>query len=112
MKMKVTKLPDSLDPNKLIEKKIREKCGTKCPFCGETQKYRHLPMVKAGEPFERGIRESSREYWGRPDKSIFSFFKDPYLWKVLVYTCYTCGASWESEPFPTNIDTGDYEINA
>ena len=111
MKMKVTKLPDSLDPNKLIEKKIREKCGTKCPFCGETKKWHPIMMTAAGQPVQ-GLRESYFDYIGRQDKSISSFFKERYVWRVLKYTCYTCGASWESEPFPTNIDTGDYEINA
>lgn len=32
--IKITKLPDILNPNKIAEKKILEKYGI-CPFCGE-----------------------------------------------------------------------------
>ena len=36
--IKITKLPDILNPNKIAEDKILEKYGT-CPFCGEKREY-------------------------------------------------------------------------
>lgn len=38
--IKITKLPDILNPNKIAEDKILEKYGT-CPFCGEKREYDH-----------------------------------------------------------------------
>jgi len=44
--IKITKLPDILNPNKIAEDKILEKYGT-CPFCGEKE---NMIIVMDGIP--------------------------------------------------------------
>jgi len=92
--MKITKLPDSLDPSTIIKKKIDE-LNSICPFCGETGNHNLN---------EGGIaRGAYRTWFGKQDHSLKSFLKKSHHWRVNLYECYTCGAEWESDPYPTDI---------
>ena len=91
----VTELPDSINPNKIIQQKMKEKYGT-CPFCGETKTFWEgckgtgrqtgiMPM----------ITRLYKNYGGLFSKKIYSQ-KDTYI-------CHTCGAKWETPYYPIDL---------
>ena len=100
---KVTKLPDSMNPNKLIMEAMEEKYGI-CPFCGENRRVDFLANI------DKAVRKDRSESWyGTRKESFFSNFKfwEPsHHWRIDKWKCKTCGAEWESEPFPTDIAMG------
>ena len=96
--MKITKLPDSLDPSTIIKKKIDE-LNSICPFCGENKKY--LFMISDRN---EGIELiGNRTWFGPQNRSLKSFFKKWHCWRVDLYRCRTCGAQWETDSYPTDI---------
>lgn len=105
--IKIIKLPDILNPNKIAEDKILEKYGT-CPFCGEKREYDHRNGLNSP-----GVSRYSIDWHGKyneRDGGIFAcvrFWEKSRRWKYIKFTCYTCGAKWESPTYP--IDIGEYE---
>ena len=106
--IKITRLPDMLNPNKMMEEKIFRTYGV-CPFCGENKEW----------DFRNGFDSNGVEilpivdsWYGKHNESgsIFSLFnfreKDMY-WKRDHFECHTCGTQWKSPPYPKNI--GGYE---
>ena len=96
--MKITKL---LDSGRVIEELIRRKSSV-CPCCGETRPsdlYDYNGMRR-----NYGVSIKSTITWiGSCNDGVFSFLKGKYHWKVLRFRCYTCGAEWESDPFPLSL---------
>lgn len=102
---KITKLPDSFDPNVIIKEKVREKYGTKCPFCGETNR----PYWKDNKKIN-GIFCPTYQTWysteSELDSNLFSLnrlFTKKRHWRVDNYHCYNCGCNWNTPPYPTDI---------
>ena len=84
--MKITKLPDVIDPVSIIKKKIDEK-NKNCPFCGSVEK--HIPTMKT--------------WYGKQNPYSWWLFGEKHHWQISCYHCKTCGAEWENDPFPTDI---------
>lgn len=100
---KITQLPDSINPNKLIMEAMDEKYSI-CPFCGEN---RRVDFIKS----DKGICKHNYTSWyGKKTDSFFSSFKfweKDLHWRIDKWRCNTCGAKWESEPYPTDIMGGE-----
>ena len=104
--MKVTKLPDSIDPNILMKEEIERRNFT-CPFCGETERFDLVKYLKR-ESSAKGVRKQmfNKEWYGNkyeykhPFIGWFAFWERSYYWTVDYYECITCGAEWESDPYP------------
>jgi hypothetical protein len=106
--LKITKLPNSIDPNMMVRKAIRDKYK-KCPCCGESRDFNKvlLNLTEYGgirvdtEYFLRksvtGIKCLLPKYWFEPSKK----------WCIDHYTCETCKAEWDSVPYP--VDILDYD---
>lgn len=101
----ITRVPDSINPNKLIMEAMDKKYGV-CPFCGE---YRRADLIVCHNKL--GIRKLASESWyGKQRKSLLWFLKfwEPnHVWRIDRWECKTCGAEWKSEPFPTDIKGGE-----
>lgn len=100
--IKIVKLPHEADPNKIIQKKVREQ-NSVCPFCGE--KRREDLLENTGNV---GIRNSvfGQHWYGKHDGrehpflSFFRFWEKDQSWSTSYYHCNACGGAWESEPYP------------
>lgn len=118
--MKITKLPNDWDPALMIQNRSREKYSV-CPVCGESRPYsdeEYLRKIKAGEHISaeealhgghgverRSLWPCSKGYYG-PAKGDWLGWLVPshyHNWRIDSYRCYTCGAEWESDPYPTDI---------
>lgn len=100
--IKITKLPDILNPNKIAEKKIFEKYGI-CPFCGEKERF-----GCDNSRGSKGVWDWETTWYGKHDKnnnkfSWLRFWEKNIIWKCKKFECHTCGAKWESPPYPKNI---------
>mgnify|MGYP002623915622 CR=1 FL=1 len=93
--MKITKLPNVLDPSLMIQKKMREKFAV-CPFCGESR--RKDLYGKFGVELINYV--PSKGYYGRAKGD---WFGPKHLYHIDCYRCRTCGAEWESDPYPVDI---------
>ena len=87
--MKITKLPDVIDPSKLIQEEVRKRNNI-CPFC----KRRGL---------WGGELRSTKSWYGKQNHKLKSLFQKSHYWKIDYYKCYSCGAEWETDPYPTDI---------
>lgn len=104
--IKIIKPPDMLNPNKIAEKKILEKYGV-CPFCGEKRKFDYHNGMNS-----QGISEYNTSWYGKHDGnsnefSCLRFWEKDMFWNCKKFECHTCGAKWESPPYPKDI--GGYE---
>lgn len=61
----------------------------RCPCCGETGEF--INYLKQGI-MNKGISGGIEKTWSE------GFFHTKFL-KCDCYSCYTCGAQWESEPY-------------
>lgn len=84
--MKITKLPDDLDVNKILAQKIFEQNG-KCPFCGEIDY-----IIYCSE-------SDYRTYSGK----WYRFWEKKHKMKKYKFECGECGGEWESDWFPQDI---------
>ena len=87
----VTELPDKINPNKIIQQKMKEKYGT-CPFCGESRTVWEVRNQVAG------VTNS----FIRLHKS-YSLFSKPLWSQKDCYSCCTCGAKWETPYYPIDL---------
>lgn len=90
--MKITKNPDKYDMNVYLKEKVLKECYT-CPFCGENRKF-GISMDKDGVPKSHGIQDG---IYYNIYVSVSLFKKQ--LMKVNKFSCTTCGAKWESDPY-------------
>lgn len=99
--MKINKLPDKIDPVTIIKKNIDKKFRV-CPFCGEAREY---SLLKNSYGIEK-INYYPPKGWHGPAKGdIFGWFIPSrwHYWRIESYRCHTCGAEWESDPYPIDI---------
>lgn len=103
--MKITKLPDKYEPNKILKEKVIEKCRI-CPCCGESKLCTlqdELDAINEGKKIS-GVTQ----FLGGVAIRRFGFQKPWYKhilqgkkwWNTLEFECETCGARWESDEFP------------
>lgn len=99
--MKITQTSDEYQNKQSLRHNALKGCN-KCPCCGETKSYlRYIAEGIADKGINSGI---CRTWYGKLDEensSIFSILNSHRNkhWKVECFTCYTCGAKWESEPY-------------
>ena len=96
--MRITKLPDDLDPNKLIADGVLEK-DHKCPFCGEDRDY-----TTAGHGVYSGL---SLVWFGKRCRKFKWLPFGNRNWREIYFFCHSCGAKWKSHPFPTDVNAVD-----
>lgn len=115
--MEITKLPDDWDPSLKIKKESRRRFGI-CPICGETRDYtkelinklennKHITIddVFGGYGVEL-INYFPGKGWYGPAKGDIIGWLLPnhwHYWNIDCYECHTCGAEWESDPYPNDI---------
>ena len=115
IRMKLTKFPDSCDPNKMVQEESRRRFSI-CPCCGETRKHGSVLVNKLerGEKLRSDFLDGGiyRRYtvpykgWYGPAKGDILGWFFPWRWhqwRIDEYKCYTCGAEWESDPYPTDL---------
>lgn len=98
--MKITKLPDSIDPNILMKEEIKRRNST-CPFCGETEQYHMFKLEMKGVGWVNFKQLYGNKYeYKHPHIGWLAFWERNYHWTINNYKCYTCGAEWEGDPYP------------
>lgn len=83
--MKITKLPNALDPTFLIGQKIMEQ-NFLCPYCGERSKWC-----------------GAYTWHGKMNWKLKSLLAKSHDWRIDHYKCHNCGAAWDTDPYPTDI---------
>ena len=96
--MRITKLPNKIDPTYLIREKIREQNKT-CPFCGESESTWDW-LEKHNNGYGGVACLSYKSWYGKKDHKLF---EKKHHWRIDNYKCYTCGAEWESDSYPIDI---------
>ena len=86
--MKITKGADKLAQEKLNKERASIGCN-KCPVCGETRKFMDA-LTKDKKP--GGILNATYSTFS---KGIFK----SRSFRIDHYSCQTCGARWDSEPY-------------
>jgi DNA-directed RNA polymerase subunit RPC12/RpoP len=111
--IKITRLPNNINPDILVGKVMREKYAV-CPYCGNKD-YVNRGLVLEEEK-KKGVISTEKEGWyGYPDGKlgvdwngliyIIKHRKELTNWEKYVYHCYKCGCSWESKSFPDEVLT-------
>ena len=90
--MKLTKFPDSCDPNKMVQEESRRRFSI-CPCCGETERI-YIKMLWPPKGWH-GPAKGDIIGWFIPSRQ--------HNWHIDTYKCRTCGAEWESDPYPTDL---------
>lgn len=91
--IKILKLPSKMNPDVLIVKEMRQRYGSKCPFCNS----------------DRVLDERSRSWYGKRYEEhtlkniLLYLFDKKHNWRVDEYRCDDCYAQWETIPYPTDI---------
>lgn len=112
--MKITKLPNNCDPVLIIQNRSREKYSV-CPMCGESRNSAKclLEKIATGKEYqdflwggvERRNLVPSKGWYGPAEGDILGIFL-PWRWHhwhIDSYKCHTCGAEWDSDPYPVDI---------
>lgn len=127
MEVNIRRLPNTINPDNMIKFLVRKKYGEKCPFCGETRKrwdclkdkdlnagvdcggiYIHWYGYPDDIDAERSSRSLSKDL---KDLITFRHLKEKHHhWRIDDCTCHTCGAEWETPPYPTDVLSQD-ELN-
>ena len=125
MNIKISKLPDAINPDDLIEKEICKRFAD-CPFCGA--KYHELYSEELSEV----VRFSTESWYGyyyqcndfgcsynginvgfwKRLKDFFNPKEKKRWWKVEEFYCHKCNAKWWTPPYPTRIldSLDDFEL--
>lgn len=106
----ITKLPDGMNPDEIMLKKIRKKYGI-CPFCGHAVRTYIANLYLTDSSTWYGIKDKNMPWY----KKLFNKEKKQN-WKIEHYTCNECGARWDSPPFPyaigVDLDLGETDHGA
>ena len=87
-----------------------------CPICGESRSFARclLEKIQSGEHYEGflwgGVEKQclwpcDKGWYGVAKGDIIGVFL-PWRWHhwhIDSYECHTCGAKWDSEPYPIDI---------
>ena len=110
----ITKLPDCIDPNKIIEKKINEEYGKCCPYCGESRKFK-FDREKGkyiGIDVTNKTNWYGKQYEYSPGKlsANWLFFTPPKYWfekkrhwEIKEFKCHNCRTEWSTPAYPKDI---------
>lgn len=85
--LKITRLPNDLNPNIKLREAINDKYGI-CPYCGKKTDSWH--------------RFTKHKYI-RLDNKWWQFWKSPVWCEKKEYVCPKCGTLWESPWYPDDI---------
>ena len=124
MNIKIVKLPDHINPDKLIEDEVLRRFEY-CPFCNAAREDGHgLPTIQFYEyeswyGYYYGYDEFSFGYHGIKVgfwKKLIDFLNPKEKkrhWAIIKFHCRNCNAEWFSPPFPTHtVDSlDDLELN-
>ena len=94
----ITKLPRYMDPNVLIKNEMQNRYG-KCPFCGNERMIDSFLFHIDGN--DEVARMGYEERYGKQHR--LRFWEESHHWRIDHWHCYKCGASWDSEEYPTDI---------
>lgn len=117
--IKVTRLPNDMNIDNRIRKKMLEVYGT-CPYCNNTLReedvnydyyYNHPPYGYQKDSLGRTwkevvdyeIKDAGEAYIGGKSK----LFNHLYKWKKIIFTCEKCGMEWEAPKYPLVGDDAD-----
>lgn len=107
----IIKPPKEIDANRLVKEEIHKR-NMICPFCGEMRKG-DLVSNLISERKAHGVCYMGicRRWYGKYDGdentfSCFRFWERNFHYQRDGYKCFTCGAEWYSQPYPTNL--GNY----
>lgn len=104
MGIKYTKLPDSLDVDKMIRERVVEIFGN-CPYCG-SERTTYDCWDGSGETLEyydSMCKTLDGDEWEHRDADGFYYPK--YNWVRMKFRCLKCGGKWESEYYPVGLTT-------
>lgn len=117
--IKVLKLPNDMNIDNRIKKKMLEVYGT-CPYCNNPIKennvnydcfdygygYRKDSLGRTlNEIVDYKIEDAGLDYIDIDRKS--KFFNRQYNWQKMVFTCMKCGMKWEAPKYPLVGDDSD-----
>lgn len=115
--IRVTKLPNDMDIDNRIKKKMLEVYGT-CPYCNNPIReknvnyncfsysygYRKDSLGRTlNEVVDYKITDAGKAYIGGESK----LFNRLYNWKKIAFTCKKCGMEWEGPKYPIVGDDSD-----
>lgn len=109
--IKVFRPPNNMNANKLVKDEIHKR-NMICPFCGETRKGDLVNNVlKLGESYGVCYTGICKHWYGKHDEeenplAWLRFWEKNFHYQMDLYECFTCGAEWYSQPYPTNL--GNY----
>ena len=116
--IKITRLPDDVNPDVLVTKTMKEKYAV-CPYCGNKD-YVEWSFFMSSDIYKNKIVINKEAWYGYPDGKYGTDWngliytikhrKELMNWKKYFYHCYKCGCKWKSKPFPDKILTEE-EIN-
>lgn len=109
--IRIIKPPKEIDANRLVKEEIHKR-NMICPFCGEMREGDLVNnLVMQGESY--GVCHTSicRNWYGKHDEeenpwAWLRFWERNFYYQMDLYECFTCGAEWYSQPYPTNL--GNY----
>lgn len=111
--MKIIKVPEDMDPVRMIKKKCLDR-DMACPFCkfspteilyDEDYINNQYKRVWDGHKILRPDIIYESVVWNGKQNGKRAFLsRNNRKWMKYIYTCKKCGAKWEGEPFPIDID--------
>ena len=99
--IKVLNLPEALDIDKRIEKKMLEVYGT-CPYCNNDDLFEGDPDDNNFSSYlfkDSVIYHAYSVGFGPIDKKTF-IYKKKYEYKKMIFRCNRCKMKWESPKYP------------
>jgi len=97
--IKVLNLPEDLDIDKRIEKKMLEVYGT-CPYCNNNYLYESDPDDRSSHFYSKYVVYHVYSAGFDPiDKKTF-IYKKKYEHKKMIFRCNRCKMKWESPKYP------------
>lgn len=103
--------PKEIDANRLVKEGIQKR-NMICPFCGEMREGDLVSnLISERKAYGVCYMGIGRNWYGKHDGdenvfSCFRFWEKNFQYQRDRYECFTCGAEWYSEPYPTNL--GNY----
>lgn len=98
MGIKYTKLPNALDVDKLIRRKVKEVYG-RCPYCASRSTVSEFCDVD-GDGYDFDTTRMTLD--GR-DCDIYG--GERFTWARAKFKCRRCGGKWESDYYPIRLST-------
>lgn len=120
--IKITKLPNDINPDVLVRKIMKEKYAV-CSYCGNKDYVEGISSILS-DICKNKIIIDEKVWYGYPDGKlgldwngliyIIKHRKERMNWKKYTYYCNKCGCGWESKPFPYKILTKEetYDIGS